>query len=643
MTDEIKNDITEAFASTLNEAKYKSINKMRVDFGIPSIHYQDPSIKQRDDLRESFGFTVGAQDEIKVDQKFASPVPKPNDEGSTEVAAGTGGYFGTYVDLEGKAKSEAQLVTKYRQMATHPECDLAVQDVINEAIIQDKEEDVVKIVTSKLQLDKSVKVKIEKEFDNILRLLNFNKKAYDIFRQWYIDGRLVYYLNIDKKNPRRGILELRNVDPRRITRMRKQLTERDPKGATIYKGFKDYYIYFQQSTTAGPHEMGGMKGITLAKDTVCYTHSGVMDHRNQFIYSYLHKAIKPLNQLRMLEDAVVIYRLARAPERRIFYIDVGNLPKAKAEQYLNDMMTKHKNKLVYNAQTGEVQDDRRFMTMLEDFWLPRRGDSGKSTQIDTLSGGQNLGEMEDIYYFEKKLYKALGVPISRLESDSSFNMGRSSEITRDEVKFNKFISRLRMRFSETFDSLLEIQLALKGIVKREEFKKMRQDISYDFYDDNFYQELKNIEIWNERFNILERAEAFAETYLSPEWINKNILQFTDKDIALRIKERDNARDEREGDSGEDPFRTPKALEMDKLDVEKDVVANTQNMSADSAPSTGGGANKITPSPTSSASPSKVSTSKVDIGQSNFSVKPDKSKNEELDLILTQSVIKFLND
>jgi len=472
---------------------------------------------------ELFGFTI-ARNKGK-EETLPSIVAPQQEDGSIEIAPG--GAYGTYVDLEGRVKNEGQLVTKYREMAVQPECDLAVQDVINEAIIVNAEgEGPVTLMLDKLEISEGIKNKIKEEFTHILNLLDFNTNCYDIFRKWYIDGRLYYNIVIDEKNTKAGIQDLRYIDPRKIRKIREPQKTKDKRtGATIFNGVTEYYIYNNKGLT----NANSNQGVKIAKDSIAFCHSGIMDQRNNLVYGHLHKAIKPLNQLRMLEDAVVIYRLARAPERRIFYIDVGNLPKMKAEQYLRDMMVKHKNKLTYDAQTGEVKDDRKFMTMLEDFWLPRR-EGGRGTEITTLPGGQNLGEMEDVEYFKKKLYKALNVPISRMESEATFNLGRSTEISRDEIKFSKFIKRLRVRFTTLFNDLLEIHLALKGITTRKEYKQLRKNIFYNFEEDNHFTELKEAEIQRERLQLLGDIDNYVGKYYSQKWVQKNIIRMNEDEI-----------------------------------------------------------------------------------------------------------------
>ena len=503
---------------------------------------------------ELFGFRIGRKEEEQKlkDENLKSFVPPSLDDGAVEIASG--GAYGTYVDLEGSAKSEAELVTRYREMSLQPECDSAIDDVVNEAIVYNEKEPAISIVLDDLRTGAGIKKKIHEEFDNILRMLNFTTNSYDTFRKWYIDGRLYYHLVIDESNPRAGIQELRYIDPRKIRKVKMPIKKKDEKTNTILtKGYLEYYIFHPRGINRSN------QGLKISKDSICYCHSGLLDQRMLLVLGHLHKAIKPLNQLRMLEDASVIYRLARAPERRIFYIDVGNLPKIKAEQYLRDMMVKHKNKLVYDASTGEVRDDRKFMTMLEDFWLPRR-EGGKGTEITSLPGGQNLGEMEDIEYFKRKLYKALNVPVSRMEAENNFNLGRASEITRDELKFTKFIARLRNKFTTLFDQLLETQLILTGVTTRAEFREMREHIHYDFLEDNHFSELKNAEIMGDRLRLLGEVDSFVGRYFSQEYVKKNILHMNEDDIKkeadLMKKESDEAPDDEAGDQEQEPQQQP---------------------------------------------------------------------------------------
>jgi len=489
---------------------------------------------------ELFGFQIGRKEQ-EAPPTVQSFAPPPNIDGTIDVNAG--GAFGTTVDLEGSAKTEVTLITKYREMSYQGECDKAVDDIINEAVVFEDSSAAVEVVVDEVEQPDAIKERIREEFDGILNLMHFENSGYDIFRNWYVDGRLYYHLMIDTANPRKGIQELRYIDPRKIKKVR---TEKKPKNGgadrqgVIGKQYNEYFIYSGKGVSAGN------SGVKIAPDAIAYIHSGVMDQKNSMVLGHLHKAVKPLNQLRMLEDATIIYRLARAPERRIFYIDVGNLPKAKAEQYLRDMMVKHKNKLVYDANTGEVRDDRKFLTMLEDYWLPRReGSSG--TEITTLPGGQNLGEMDDVEYFRRKLYESLNVPSSRLQSDGQFNLGRASEITRDELKFSKFVKRLRSRFSELFMILLEKQLLLKGVITKEEWSEIKKELRFNFAEDNHFSELKTSEVMRERLSLLQDVDQYTGKYFSTAWIRKNVLMQTEEDIEQMDKD---IADEGDGDDNE---------------------------------------------------------------------------------------------
>lgn len=463
-------------------------------------------------------------------------IPKQNDDGSLVVAAG--GQYGTVIDLEGAAKNESELVTKYREMVMHAEVDSAVDDIVNEAIVNDSDETVSINMDNVTVIGDTVKKAIQDEFKNILTLLDFQHQGYDVFKRWYVDGRLYYHAIIDKNNPKDGIQELRYVDPRKIKKVKEKRRKRVNSGqmqAQVAVDGQEYFIYnekgFGGRPTAGPASNADTTGLKIAKDSIIHCTSGLLDKTNSLVISYLHKAIKPLNQLRALEDATIIYRISRAPERRIFYIDVGNLPKMKAEQYLRDMMTRYKNKVVYDASTGEIRDDRKFMTMLEDFWLPRR-EGNRGTQIDTLPGGQNLGEMTDVEYFQKVLYKSLNVPVSRIEPDYSFNMGRATEISRDEVKFSKFIDRLRTRFNHLFMKALEKQLVLKQVLTQDDWKEISPHIKFTYAKDNYFAELKEMEIMNEKVNAyqaLMNTGAIGK-YYSHRWARKNIFRQDDADI-----------------------------------------------------------------------------------------------------------------
>jgi len=456
-----------------------------------------------------------------TEKSFALP---QNDDGA--VTLQTGAYFGTYVDLEGVVRNEIELITRYREMAMQPELETAIDDIVNEAIVMQGHEEPLTINLDDLKVSDTIKKRIREEFENILRMLNFGNMGSELFRRWYIDGRMFYHVVIDETRPRDGIKELRYIDPRRIRKVREIQKMKDPAtGGDIIKTAREYYLYNERGII-GAHSNLGMR---IAPDAIVNVNSGLMDSRRAMVLSYLHKAIKPLNQLRMVEDATVIYRLSRAPERRVFYIDVGNLPKVKAEQYLRDIMVKYRNKLVYDSSTGEIRDDRKHLSMLEDFWLPRR-EGGKGTEIQTLPGGQNLGEMEDVKYFERKLYKSLGIPISRLEMQQGFSIGRASEITRDELKFSKFVFRLRNKFSTLFDEALRVQLSLKGICTVEEWDYFKENIYYDFITDNNFEELKKAELIQNRITVLQFADPYIGKYFSTLWVRKNILNQTDDEI-----------------------------------------------------------------------------------------------------------------
>jgi hypothetical protein len=467
-----------------------------------------------------FGFQIKRKEDDAELKSFATPV---DEDGSVVVAAG--GNYGTYVDLEGTAKNEAELVTKYRNMFNNPEVQKAVDDIVNESIVVADNEKVVECVTDDVNHPESIRKKIREEFDVVLKLLDFSNIGYDVFQRWYVDGRLYYHAIIDETKVREGIKELRNIDPRKIRKI-KEIEKKREGEVVLNKVKNEYYLYSDNgfnATSASSGASDSTRGLKIAKDSIVHVTSGLLNETNSLVLSHLHKAIKPLNQLKMLEDATVIYRVSRAPERRIFYIDTGNLPKIKAEQYVRDMMTKHKNRLVYDSATGEVRDDRKFMTMLEDFWLPRR-EGGRGTEITTLPGGQNLGEMDDVLYFQKKLYQSLNVPTSRLEADNGFSLGRASEITRDEVKFSKFIARLRNRFSILFDRILEKQLILKGIITPEDWPEIQAALRYDFMQDNHFEELKQTEIIQNRITVLRDIDEYVGKYYSVKWVRENILQ-----------------------------------------------------------------------------------------------------------------------
>lgn len=480
---------------------------------------------------EIFGFKIERLDQ-KPDPQVKSFTQPEFDDGAVSIS--TGGVYGTYVDLDGSVRNDVELINKYREMIMQPEVEVAVDDIINEVVNPDEAGDTLKISLDKVRLTNPVKEIIYQEFNKVVDLLQFREKSYEIFRKWYVDGRLYYHVVINENQPDAGIQELRFVDPRKIKRVVEFEEVRDQNTNASEKKVKnDYYVYsnegFVGTSTYATMKPQSASTIKIAPDSIVYADSGILDRSNRMVLSHLHKAIKPVNQLRALEDAAVIYRLARAPERRIFYIDVGNLPKMKAEQYLRDMMQKHKNKLVYDASSGEIRDDRKYMTMLEDYWLPRR-EGGRGTEIGTLPGGTNLGQMEDILYFQKKLYRALNVPVSRMEAEVAYTLGRASEISRDEVKFNKFVKRLRVKFNEFLYACLRTQLVLKGIMNTTEFESVKKDILIRYNENNFYTELKENEIFRERLITMREAEEYNGKYFSTDYIKKHILRQSDKDI-----------------------------------------------------------------------------------------------------------------
>jgi len=472
-------------------------------------------------MADLFGFSITRKKkEQDPKQSFSIPVA---DDGATTVSA-VGGYMGQFLDLEGTAKNEADLVRRYREVSLHPECDTAIDDIVNEAIVVNENNDSVRPILTNLPFGKEVRRKIEDEFKTILMLMNFNT-GHDIFRRWYVDGRMFYQKVIDRENPKNGITELKYIDPRKIKKVREIRKQRTQRNLDIINEYEEYYI-FNEKGVAGATSGSGVR---IAPDTIAYASSGLIDQNRNLVLSYLHKAIKSVNQLRMIEDAMVIYRIARAPERRIFYIDVGNLPKIKAEQYLRDVMARYRNKLVYDASTGEIRDDRSYMNMLEDYWLPRR-EGGRGTEITTLPGGQNLGEIADIEYFQKKLYRSLNVPISRLEASTGFNIGRAAEISRDELKFTKFVGRLRKKFTEIFDDILRTQLILKGIIAEEDWPTIQTTINYDFLSDGHFSELKESEMLKDRIALADSMKDYVGKYFSHTYVRKNILKQSDRDI-----------------------------------------------------------------------------------------------------------------
>lgn len=480
-----------------------------------------------------FGFTLGKKDIVREEKPEQASFTLPTeaiDDGAVTITQNA--HYGTYVDLDGSVRNEIELITRYREMSNHPECDMAIDEIVNEAISHTEQGEIVKIVVDNLKQPEAVKKKIIEEFKNIQKMLNFSNLADDLFKRWYIDGRIYYHVIVNDKDPKKGIQELRYIDPRKIRKVREIQKERDPKtGANIIKSLAEYYVYNDRGTTTQTFSANVTQGLRIAPEAIINVNSGLMDAKNVFVISYLHKAIKALNQLRMIEDAVVIYRISRAPERRIFYIDVGNLPKGKAEQYIRSIMIQYRNKLVYDASTGEIRDERKHLSMLEDFWLPRR-EGGKGTEITTLPAGQNLGEMEDVKYFQKKLLNALNVPVSRLEPNDGglMGVGKTTEVTRDEVKFAKFVQRLRNKFAQIFDHALRTQLVLKGVCTSEEWDEFREEIYYDFIKDNNFTEMRDAELLRERVNTATMMEPFIGRYFSATWVKKNVLQMTDEEI-----------------------------------------------------------------------------------------------------------------
>jgi len=488
-------------------------------------------------MSQLFGYSL---ERAKKVPKGPSFVQKDNMDGSQPVVGG--GYYGYSVDFDGTIRNDYELITRYREMVLNPECDSAVDDIVNETICGNFDDVPVELELSNLKVSDKIKKLMREEFDEILKLLDFENRSYEIFRRWYVDGRLFYHKVIDPKAPKKGLVELRYIDPRKI----RKVTEYEKKTPDQMRGVDlntqltqkaaEYFLYNPKGLKNSTNQ-----GMRITTDSITYCHSGIQDLNKNMTLSHLHKAIKAVNQLRMIEDSLVIYRLSRAPERRIFYIDVGNLPKNKAEQYLREVMGRYRNKLVYDANTGEIKDDKKFMSMLEDFWLPRR-EGGRGTEISTLPGGQNLGELEDVKYFQKKLYKALNVPSSRLETETTFNIGRAAEITRDEVKFQKFIARLRKRFSELFMDLLKSQVVLKGIATLEEWDEMKTHIQFDYIADNYFTELKEIEIRNERMNQVNLMDPFVGKYFSVEYMRRQVLKQTTEEIKEIDKQIDSEMD-----------------------------------------------------------------------------------------------------
>ena len=480
---------------------------------------------------EFFGFSITRnpntpeEKKKKLQSQSDSFVPPSSEDGSSAIAAG--GYYGQYLDMDGDAaKSDIDLIRKYRLTAEQPECDAAIDDIVNEVVVSDDDAGPINLNLDRLDQPESIKKEIRNEFEQVIRLLNFNINGTDIFRRWYVDGRLYYHIIVDEEDRKAGIKELRGIDALRMRKVREVKEDVDLKtGAKIIKTLDEYFLY----------QEGGLQksdiGIKINKDAICYVPSGILDSTRKRVLSALHKAVKPVNQLRFMEDSLVIYRLSRAPERRIFYIDVGNLPKGKAEEYLRTVMNQYRNKIVYDSATGEIRDDRKHMSMLEDFWLPRR-EGGRGTEITTLPGGENLGQIDDIIFFQKKLYRALNVPISRMEPETGFNIGKSSEITRDEIKFQKFVDKMRKKFSLLFFEVLKVQLILKGVITLEDWPEFRECMVIDYKKDNHFSELKDNEILMDRVNMLTQLAPYVGRFYSEHWIRRNVLRQTDEDIEV---------------------------------------------------------------------------------------------------------------
>ena len=478
-------------------------------------------------MAELFGYKISKSKDEEGGTSFIAP---SSDDGATDIAGG--GFGASYLNTDGREKTDIDLISRYRDIAQQSECDTAIEDIINEGIVANERDIAVQIVLDNIPYSSKIKKTITEEFEEVLRLLKFEQKGHDLFRRWYVDGRIYFHKIIDQKSPRKGITEVRYIDATKIKKVRKIEKEKDVKtGVDKVKKVHEFFLYNEK----GLGSTGVSGGIQIHPDAITYVPSGVIDGNGGRVLSYLHKAIKPVNQLRMVEDSLVIYRISRAPERRIFYIDVGNLPKVKAEQYLKDVMNRYRNKLVYDASTGEIRDDRNHMSMLEDFWLPRR-EGGRGTEITTLPGGQNLGEIDDIVYFQRKLFRSLNVPISRLEAESQFTLGRSTEITRDELKFTKFVQRIRKKFVPLFTDILKTQLLLKGVISPDDWKNIQEHIQYDFLADGHFAELKEAELLNDRINTLNQVEAYIGTFFSKTWVQKNVLRLTEIEIEEMQKE-----------------------------------------------------------------------------------------------------------
>ena len=495
-----------------------------------------------------FGFTI--KRDKKPDLERQSLVTPTDDEGTSTVQAG--GYYGTYVDIDASARNESELISRYREISKYPDCDTAVEEIVSEAISALDDEDPVTLNLDDLDLSDNLKDKINTEFENVKSMLDFNDKAHDIFRRWYVDGRCYYQKLVDPANMKKGIQELRYIDPRKIRKVREVKKERLDNGISVIKEIQEYYVFNDKGVqySAGTTPTNNNAGIKVETDTIAFAPSGLIDLDRNTVLGHLHKAIKPVNQLKMMEDSLVIYRLSRAPERRIFYIDIGNLPKGKAEQYMKDIMARYRNKIVYDSSTGEIKDDRKFMNMLEDFWLPRK-EGGRGTEITTLPGGENLGQIADIEYFQQKVYQALNIPTSRFENGSGFNFGRAAEINRDELKFAKFIDRLRKKFNALFDDLLETQLVLKGVIKEGEWHAFKEKIRYQYAKNQYFQEQKESENLRNRIDLLNQVEPYIGTYYSRDYVKRRILRLTNQEIKDINDEMNSELSDADGDGRED--------------------------------------------------------------------------------------------
>jgi len=523
-----------------------------------------------------FGFEIKRAGKANSNkEKLPSVVPPTDNDGAGYVTA-TAGHFGQYVNMDGdQSKDNAQLIMRYRGVSMHPEVDMAIEEIVNEGISSSENSSSVEIALDDIEAPDKIKDQVREEFDTIIAMLKFNELGHDIFRSFYVDGRLYYHLLVNESNMKAGIQEIRNIDSAKVRKVKEIKYKKDPKtGVKLVDTIDEYFVYEDKPGNQN-------SGVKLATDSIAYVTSGLLDESKKKVVSYLHKALKPINQLRMMEDSLVIYRLARAPERRIFYIDVGNLPRGKSEQYMKDIMTQYRNKLVYDADTGQMKDDRKHMSMLEDFWLPRR-EGGRGTEISTLPGGENLGQIDDVIYFQKRLYRSLNVPVSRLEQEAQFSLGRSTEISRDEVKFQKFIDRLRRRFSGLFMNILRKQLLIKGIITEQDWEEWKDDIYVDFMKDNHFTELKEMEILRERVGLMNEVTQYVGEYFSKDWVMRNVLQLSEddmkdmkKDIAKEISD-DEIVDRSPGAEDEKEEPAPKApaptapVAAPKAPVKKDI-------------------------------------------------------------------------